>query len=723
MGSSLRTTSPTSSADPGPAAAPRPQGDIDVRQYVRIVLARKWFLVAAFVIVVGSAALYTFTRVPLFKASTLILLQPKEVQFMGGVRGIEDPMALLNSYEVMATQYELLASRRVAEPVWKALGREQVETIRGFMGGIKVEPQAGTQLVRVTYQSPDPVHAARVADALVESYMRDSRERAVGITGAGLASLRAKADELRAEVERASKAVAEFRRAHPNLPIGGDGDPAKQSRLGTLSQSLFQAETERINAQAQVDALRATGAGGADSERLHQLRIEVARIEEERALLFARGLKDDHPGVLSLVTRLTAARERIALAFASELAAAESRLRAVEEREQRLAAEVTRLIEAAERASQDLAAYRFLVTEHGNLTRTHDEVVKRIEEIELADSTSTRDMSVFWMERAEVPRSQIYPNKTRMLGGAGVLGLLAGIGLCLLVDYLDRSVKTREDVERLLGVPVLGAVPSIDAPAEGATLELEAAGNPRSRLAEAFRTIRTGVAFGVWTDGAGAAQLRRIMVTSTLPRDGKTIVSVNLSIALAQQGKRVLLVDCDLRKPRVHQVFGIDRELGLSSVLAGEEPIDALDRAAYRPEAVPGLAVVPSGPLPPNPADLLNSDRMQEVLRWCEGRYDWVVLDAPPSQVADPVILSTHVGNVLFVVRSFATPRELAQRACRQLADVGARLVGVVLNDADVPRTAGYGYGYGYGYGDGYGYGYGYGHDARPEEPAAGRDA
>jgi polysaccharide biosynthesis transport protein len=690
---------------------------LDVGQYVRIVLARKWFLVATFLVVVGVAALYTFTRVPLFKASTLILLQPKEVQFMGGVRGIEDPMTILNGQEILSTQYELLGSKRVAEPVWRATGRSELESLGSFVAGIKVEPQYGTQLVRVSYQSPDRVLAAKVADALVESYMRDSRERAVGITGAGLASLRAKTTELRTELDRAAKSVAEFRRAHPTLPLGGSVEEATTTRLTSLNASLFQAETERIDAQALVDALKATGASGADSDRLHLLRLEVARIEEERSLLLARRLKEDHPSIVVLKTRLEAAQRRIDLAFASELAAAESRHRAVKDREDRLRAEVAQMIEATEQASQDLASYRFLVQAHENLTRTYEEVAKRIEEVELADSTTTRDMSVFWMEHAEVPKSQVYPNKTRLLGAAGVLGVLLGIALCLLVDYLDRSLKTREDIERLLGHPVIGHVPCVDPPTDEAAIELQAAGNPLSPLAEAFRTIRTGVSFGVWADPVGAGVARKVMVTSTLPRDGKTIVSVNLAIAMAQQGKRTLLIDCDLRRPRLHQVFGVDREVGLSSVLAGEEPVEALERLGISVESVPGLTMVPSGPCPPNPADLLNGDRMAALLKWCDGKYDWVVLDAPPSLIADPVILSTHVGNVVFVVRSFATPRELAQQACRQLANVQARIVGIVINNADLPKVSGYGYGYG-----GYGYGYGgYGYGSPQDAPASDR--
>src|SRR5690606_4586684 len=193
----------------------------------------------------------------------------------------------------------------------------------------------------------------------------------------------------------------------------------------------------------------------------------------------------------------------------------------------------------------------------------------------------------------------------RNLALAGMLGLFGGIGLCFLVDYLDRSIKTKEDVERLLGLSVLGFVPPVeDEHDDGLPLETSPLRDPRSPLAEAFRQVRTGVSVGVPSSGPGA--MRALVVTSTLPGDGKTTVSVNLAIALAQLGKRVLLVDADLRKGRLHPIFGIANERGLADLLAGEQPLSALGELAVAAPEVENLSVLPRGPSPPNPADLLN---------------------------------------------------------------------------------------------------------------------
>ena len=237
----------------------------------------------------------------------------------------------------------------------------------------------------------------------------------------------------------------------------------------------------------------------------------------------------------------------------------------------------------------------------------------------------------------------------------------------------------------MLGAPVLGYVPSIEngqvSGGAPVPLELLALAKPRSAVAETFRSIRTALSF---TNTGSKCQ--QFVVTSALPTEGKTLVSVNIALALAQIGKRVLLVDADLRRPRIHKIFEINSAPGFSNVLAGHDELSVED--VIRPDVSKGLAIIPSGPLPPNPAELLSSPRMGEVIAALSARFDYVVYDMPPAvNVTDAVVLARQVHGALLVVRSFVTDRAAATRARELLSGAGARVLGVILNGVDAPRS------------------------------------
>lgn len=730
------------------------EGQAHLKDYLQVILARRWFLVAFFVIVVGAVAVNTYTQVPVFKASALILIEPKQIN-VTNVKDLYDPTGGA-SFEYLKTQHQLLASRRIGEPVLSDLGLDQRYGLGGFLGSIVVEPLQNTRLVNVGFLSTDPEEAARVANALVAAYVRDNRQRSLGVSDAGLKDLRERAKELRIKVDHAGQALEAFQQKH-RLVTFGESESVLAARLSALNAELARAQTARIQAQAELETLETTreaappaAAPAGDQEAFSAQRREIATLEAELRSMSLR-VKADHPIRAAHEARLAAAREELVrlraeaegkatAALEGERArlgaAARGRLEAATKAEAALRGEIDAQTGKLLESEQQRREYRMLSEAHETVNATYRSVMQRIEEIELAAASETKDNNVFVIDRAEVPLVPISPNKRKNLTFAMIAGLAGGIGLCFLVDYLDRSIKTKDDVERLLQLPVLGNVPLAEDPRSRATdelgpVEVRSAEDPRSMLAEAFRTIRTGVSFGLMRRSGETT--RKLVVTSALPGDGKTLVSVNLAIALAQLGKRVLLVDADMRKPRLSSVLGLEANgngaaaaggggagvPGLSGLLAGEEPLERLAEAARPLKSVLQLAVLPSGPVPPNPADLLNGERMDALLRACDGQFDWVILDAPPAALADPTILSTHVGSVLFVVRSFRTPRELARRACRGIGAVGARVVGVVLNDVDLPAgTHGYGYGY-YGYGR-YGYGYGYHQDGEPNGHADG---
>jgi capsular exopolysaccharide synthesis family protein len=283
----------------------------------------------------------------------------------------------------------------------------------------------------------------------------------------------------------------------------------------------------------------------------------------------------------------------------------------------------------------------------------------------------------------------VSPHLVRSAGAALVLALLAAIAMALLLDALDSSLKSQEDVEHRLGLPFLGLLPRVT---DAQLSERFVAENPQSPAAECCRVIRTNLLY------AGLKQpLRKLLVTSSLAREGKTLTTVSLGTVMAQAGNRVLLIDSDLRSPRLQDALKLDSDVGLTDVLLGHKTLEE----AIQPTGINNLSVLLSGGVPPNPAEVIDGPQFRALLDECAERYDRVILDSPPVlPVTDPAILSNYCDGVVIVIRSGRTAVAQARRTKRVMIDMGARILGVVLNDC-VARGFGYGYGYRYGYGYG----------------------
>jgi capsular exopolysaccharide synthesis family protein len=354
---------------------------------------------------------------------------------------------------------------------------------------------------------------------------------------------------------------------------------------------------------------------------------------------------------------------------------------------------------------------------------------------QLAEMDITKDYGGITMQKLSEPAlgELVKPKLAIVLAVAGVFGLFAGVGLCYVIELADRSFRSPEDVRRQLGVPIVGHIPVIpfhrihakkkgQAPASPLHPVICTYHQPRGRQSEAYRAVRTSLYFG--TQGETH---KVIQITSPNPGDGKTTLAANLAVSIADSGKRVLLVDADFRRPKIHKYFGLDNAAGVSSVVAGEtEIVDAI-----LPTTVKNLSAMPCGPRPHNPADLLTSPRFKEMIDLVREQYDFVIVDTPPLlAVTDPSVVAPRVDGVLMVLRLTKHARDSAMRANEVLNALGVHTLGVVVNG--IGKGAGYGYGsyryggyrygkyrkgYGYGYGYGYSSGYGYGYGS---EPAAG---
>jgi capsular exopolysaccharide synthesis family protein len=333
--------------------------------------------------------------------------------------------------------------------------------------------------------------------------------------------------------------------------------------------------------------------------------------------------------------------------------------------------------------------YLELKRTYDNNQRLYELVLQRLKETGVTGMMQLSNVRI--LDRAEAPEEPMSPSPGRNLALATVLGLLCGIGLAFVLEMLDVTVSTREQVEERLGIPFLGVIPTIERENDENVRDLFVHTHPQSAPAECLRSIRTNLLF-MSPDRA----LRTILVTSSGPGEGKTTTAISLAEIMADGGNRVLLIDADMRRPRLHKVFGIHPERGLSSLILGEGRLEAF----VSPTDIANLSVLTCGPVPPNPAELLHTQGFKTILAQASKSFDRVILDSPPAGVvADAVVISTQVDGTLFVLKTGETSRDAAARAIRTLTDVNARLFGAVLNDLNLEdqKYAHYSYYYAYG--------------------------
>ena len=298
-------------------------------------------------------------------------------------------------------------------------------------------------------------------------------------------------------------------------------------------------------------------------------------------------------------------------------------------------------------------------------------LLKRLKETNVAEEN--RMVSISVVDPAEVPKFPSKPRTRRNLMLAMVIGLMGGLGLAFFFEYLDNTVKTPEDVERYLNLPYLGPIPSFEVKTDDPAQDMVVLNSPKSSASESFRGLRTSILF------SSAQQVPRvILVTSATAKEGKTLVSSNLAITMAQGGGKILILDCDMRRPRLHKLFKISRDPGMSNILIGEAAWEKM----IRPTGIENLWVIPSGPIPPNPAELVSSDLMASLIETLRGQFDRVIIDSPPIMaVTDSVAMARLTDGLVMVVKVGTTARDVITGALRQLRDMNAKILGTVLND------------------------------------------
>ncbi len=574
----------------------------------------------------------------------------------------------------------------------------QSSLIRAFKKHLHVELLSESRLVEVSFESDDPSLAARVANALVRNYVESNFRSKYETTRQASAWMEQQLDELKAKVEKAQQALVDYERENSIANLG-DKENVVQQRLAQLSSDLTAAQVDRANKQSVYDSVRSNKSEAAviaNDALLAQLESKSAELHTEYAATTAQYGPNFYK-VKQLGNQISEVETLIDRECKRITERIESDYRTSLRREQLLAQDVAQQRAEVEKLNQLLIKYTILKGDFETNQQLYSELLKRLKDATI--SVSLRATNVRLADAALVPTTPIRPDKRLDIAIGLIVGLILGVTLAFVRESLDRTIKTAEEIESEITVPTLAVIPlgsktrgrygryfshEVQKTGANGTSALSILSSPGSEMAEAFRVLRTSILLS-----SSPQPPQVLLVTSAHPSEGKTFASVNLALSLAQRGSRVLLVDGDLRKPSILKALGLkDGEgNGLSSLLTGGQEIDQ----ALRPiAAMPNMSVLSSGPIPPNPAELVSSPAMGGLLRHLRQRFEYIVLDSPPLLlVTDGILLSTLADGVVLVVESGSTSRGALNRVRRILDRAGANTLGAVLNKLD-DRADGY---------------------------------
>jgi capsular exopolysaccharide synthesis family protein len=672
---------------------------------------RRWSIVGITLVALVCGLAYIHHAQKLYPGISTITLSTNQpaIQWTGPVASPTIDPSWIN------TKIDIIRSTGVLEAAAVKMGLDKQYTpdqlgdlVQGWGNYLYVDPGAKDYTITITFEDKNPMVAAKTANAIVEAYQEYENDNSSENTNNMLTTLKGKATELATTRQQQFDALQKFREDHPEFMASLTQDSKgvlglNNNEINKLNDAISTATLDQIEAQANFDAAKEAHdspeklrqmAGPAVVSQLdpqgQTLRVQLGDVDLQIDLLTRKGYLPNSP---LMVQDQTLAAELLQQLKVADAAFADAYVGAMY---QKLLACNQKIDEYRREKTKVMADYAVENTVAAEYTRLSDQLAETTglldslnESIRKLDVVGSGSVNVQVIEPARIAMAPNLPPKLRVLGIALAVGLLLGIGLGLLRDRLDQRIHTPDEVVGLLGVPVIGMIPhmrrSLTPVARGQAVHWD----PMSEVAEAYRAVRTAVTFGV---PAGAA--KTIVVTSPTPGDGKSTLASNLAIALAQAGKRTLLLDSDFRRPVQHKLFEMSHEMGVTSVLAGR---DALNKAIQK-TACEGLDLLPSGPIPLNPSELLNGESFAEILDELAGVYDHIVLDCPPvMSVTDARILGAVCDVTILVVRANKVTRRNVEHARAMLASVGARLLGCVIND--VPRGQGQeGYYGGYGY-------------------------
>ncbi|MBZ5639272.1 MAG: polysaccharide biosynthesis tyrosine autokinase [Acidobacteriia bacterium] len=674
----------------GPSSKPDvPVGirEVHLRDYWKIVWQGRWTVLAAFALVVAVAAGWSFLRTPIYRAIAVVEVQPQARRVGPG----QDVSGLgVSSYGWFAeeryqnTQIEIIKSRVVGEHAFAALGlkndpdfKDLKDPIGAFIGRMKVDPRRETGLIEISIEGPDREEIARWANAIADAYVDRNLERARENTRSAVDAIKKLMEPLKADL---SKAEQERFKVLEDTAIYSPENQKEivKNKLSKLSEALSVVEVKLGNLRSVLSKIQEIQqndgspiglpdlAQDSEIQDLNRQKVQLERDLESAKVTYRPG----HPVYQEKVSQLQKVQARLRERVSLLLGKYQTEYDLAASNEVYLKDEIRKAEEASYRFGVATSKYDVVNTDAQTRKQIYDSINKTLNEVAVGADLLANNVSV--LDHAIPPLSPVKPQKRLNLALGGMMGLFLGLALVFFLDYLDNTFRSPEDVERFLHLSTLAVVPKFtedDAFASNA-------------VKEAYQTLRTGLIFL-----SRNRERRVVLITSSGPREGKSSTVANLARALASAGDRVVVVDCDLRRPTQHVHLKLERDNGLSNYLAAAKGMD--DWRPYVKTVGPSsLHAITCGPIPPNPPELLGSERFAALLRDLRESYDWILLDSPPAMsLADAVLLSSISDLVVLVIQHSEADRDLVSRSVAQFRKVGANLAGVILNNVDIDRA------------------------------------
>jgi len=742
------------------------QGEINLYEYWRIVNKRRWMIAAFALVVLAIAAFKTFTMTPTYTAKGTLLIEkePNILTFQ--------EIFQIESYrdDYYQTQYNLLQSYALAERTVEKLGLAEKRArelnarpmkkngqpvdpknprfIRGLaeslMGAIKVTPIRMTRLVDIAYSDPDPAAAADIVNALFNAFVDMNIETKYAATEQASEFLVNQMKSIKREVENSEQQLQRYG-AEKNIVALSDKETTTIENLAALNRALTEATIDKIKKETYYNEVKIASPDYIPEtmsnqliQRLRETYVGLSRDYQKKAETY----KPDYPEMVRLKSELDTTRRALETETQSFIKGTYSDYQAALKKENSLTDVFNKQKQEALLLNSNAIAYNSLKNEIDNKKNLLESLMTRQSETDVsARLRGLRTSNVRVVDTARVPVAPSSPNIKRNLLLALFLGLFGGIGLAFLMEYLDNSVKTSEDIERYAKLPTLGIIPEFSVnefkkgygygsrskkkekrrelesdgklmPEKEASLGAETAGAsakaakegkikaielityyaPKSDFSENYRSIRTAFLLS----SAGPSR-KAMIIASALPEEGKSAYCCNFAVTLAQNNKKTLILDADLRKPRQHRIFDVKNVHGLTNYLSGGLELESLIKGTK----VPNLFLVNAGPIPPNPMELLGSEKMGHLLERLKEVFDYVVIDTPPLlSVSDAFVLAPHADGVILVVWSGKTRRESLRLAKEKLDLMSVSTLGVVINRINLKELGYYYRDYYYRYGD-----------------------
>jgi capsular exopolysaccharide synthesis family protein len=686
----------------------------DIKDYLRIINKRRRVAIAFFIIFSSTVLLWTFSSMPVYMASTKLIIEKSE-------QNILQPMHLFMPYdpEFYETQYQTIKSTAVAKRVVKMLALEEeydsfmkengrftvgavIRRIKGLfgpgvgrkagiagaprkhdtdmlaqaiIGGISVNPVRDSRIVTISYSSTNPELAAMVTNSIAKAYIEQILDMRLTASRNTLEWMRKKSEEERTKLLESEKALNDYIRENNIITLENriaiipqkltelgsqlTGAESRMQELGAVYERIMSTSTEQVEVLPPFSS----------DQSLESLRKRIMEAEQNMIGLSKR-YGEKHPMIISAAEELNALKsnmkreiKRVVESLKNEYELAKTM---VEQYGRRLSETKSEALVLNEKFIQ----YEVLKKDVETNRQLFDALMKRIKEQSITEQLNT--VNVWILKEARVPVQPIKPNKPRNILLGLIIGLFGGIFLAIAFEHFDDKVYSPEDAEEKLGIPVLGVIPLIKG-ADESVIEDVVSKEPMSHVTEMYKTIRTAIFMS-----SAEAYPKRLLVTSMGPKEGKTVTSINLATVISQYDRKVLLIDSDLRRPSIHKLLGLDNKEGLSTYLTGFSDLKINTTDDGLPE---NLDVITSGPIPPNPSELLGSKIMVKLLEEVERKYDIIIFDSPPiMNISDSMIMSGICYGTVFVIRAGQTTYDSAIKGIRSITDIKSHVLGTVIN-------------------------------------------